>query len=141
MDIRRTLRSVFLMLFLGALLFIPVAGAQSPDNPFHTGTTSGEVFTWYTGLYSGVIMLLTRLQAAFFPNAGLIPKTATRYLLIAGVVGVLFVVLGFTNAWGVVVGFVVSALAYDKVVEPASGFKLLSFLKTPKPVLPQQNGI
>lgn len=137
MKFKFSIRALFVLLFLGVLLFLPViVCAQTPDNPFYVGTSVEEVFNWYTALYSGVIIALTRLQAAFFPNAGALPRTATRYVLIAGVVGVLFVVLGFTNAWGIVIGFVGSALTYDKLLEPLSNFKVFSFLKTPSPVQP-----
>lgn len=108
--------------------------AQTPENPFRPGTTSGDVFNWYTGVYMAAIMILTRLQAAFFPKAGNVPRIAVRYILIAAVVGILFVTLGFTDAWGVVIGFVGSALAYDKVIDPISNIPGLSWLKTPKPL-------
>ena len=108
--------------------------AQTPENPFEPGTTVEQVFSWWTGVYMGAVMILTRLQAAFFPNAGAVPKTALRYVLIAAVVGILFVSLGFTNAWGIVIGFVGAALGYDKVVDPLSTITGLKWLKTPKPI-------
>lgn len=108
-------------------------GAQTPDNPFHTGTTADQVFNWYTGVYMAAVMILTRLQAVFFPNSGSLPRTAIRYILIAAVIGILFFTLGFTNAWGVIIGFIGSALAYDKVVDPLSSIPGLGWLKTPKP--------
>lgn len=133
MSIRFSTR--FLLLMILALLSFPfVCSAQDTGNPFHVGTTVEEVFTWYQGLYMGVIMILTRLQAWLFPNAGSLPRTATRYVLIAAVVGILFVALGWANAWGIVIGFVTSALAYDKAVEPISQLPGLSWLKTPKPI-------
>ena len=118
------MKNLFLKITL--LLFFALLGtvaiAQNPDNPFEPGTTVEKVFSWYTAIYSGAIILLTRLQAAFFPKAGSIPRIAVRYILIAAVVGGLFIALGVTNAWGVVVGFLGSALTYDKVLEPL-GFK------------------
>lgn len=110
-------------------------GAQTPDNPFLPGTTVDAVFTWYNGVYMAAVMVLTRLQAVFFPNAGNVPRTAVRYILIAAVVGILFFTLGFSNALGLVIGFVGSALAYDKIVDPLSTITGLGWLKTPKPVL------
>ena len=118
-----------LLLFIGASL-----SAQTPDNPFHTGTSADEVFSWYTGLYSGALIVLTRLQAVLFPRAGSVPKVGLRYIIIAAVVGALFITLGFTNAWGIVIGFVGAALSYDKGIEPLSSISWLSWLKTPKPV-------
>jgi hypothetical protein len=109
-------------------------GAQTPENPFQPGTTVEQVFTWYNGVYAAALMILTRLQAVFFPNAGNVPRVAVRYILIAAVVGILFVTLGFTNAWGLVIGFVGAALAYDKIVDPLSAIPGLGWLKTPKPV-------
>lgn len=118
------MKNLFLKITL--LLFFALLGtvviAQNPDNPFETGTTVEKVFSWYTAIYGAAIILLTRLQAAFFPKAGSIPRIAVRYVLIAAVVGGLFIALGVTNAWGVVVGFLGSALTYDKVLEPL-GFK------------------
>lgn len=118
------MKNLFLKITL--LLFFALIGtvaiAQNPENPFEPGTTVEKVFSWYTAIYGAAIILLTRLQAAFFPKAGSIPRIAVRYVLIAAVVGGLFIALGVTNAWGVVVGFLVSALTYDKVLEPL-GFK------------------
>lgn len=128
----KKLALLFMLLIIGGVMY--AQNPENPDNPFFPGTSVEQVFNWYTGLYSGLLIVVTRLQATFFPNAGAIPKTATRYLLIAVVIGLLFFTLGFTNAWGTVVGFVISALAYDKVIEPASTLKGLKFLKTPTPV-------
>ncbi len=110
-----------------AILLPCLASAQTTtDNPFHPGTTVGEVMTWYTALYGAALIVLTRVQAILFPKAGAVPSVALRYLIIAACVGGLFIALGFANAWSIVIGFVGSALAYDKVLQPL-GFK------TPKP--------
>lgn len=126
--LQRILTTLILLFFATALF------CQTPDNPFEPGTTVEQVFTWWTGVYMGALMLLTRLQAAFFPKAGALPKTALRYVLIAAVVGILFVTLGFTNAWGIIIGFVGAALSYDKVIDPLSNIPGFQWLKTPKPV-------
>ena len=117
----RNLFKCILLLLLFTLMGT-VAIAQNPDNPFEPGTTVEKVFSWYTAIYGAAVILLTRLQAAFFPKAGSVPRIAVRYILIAAVVGGLFIALGVTNAWGVVAGFLGSALTYDKVLEPL-GFK------------------
>lgn len=108
--------------------------AQTPENPFQPGTTVDQVFNWYTGVYMAAVMILTRLQAAFFPTAGNVPRVAIRYILIAAVVGILFFTLGLSNGWSIIIGFVSSALAYDKVVDPLSSLPGLAWLKTPKPI-------
>ena len=135
------MRNIFKILtparFLAALLvclFAPAVFGQNPDNPFEPGTSVEKVFSWWTAVYGGAVMVLTRLQAAFFPKAGALPKTALRYVLIAAVVGALFLTLGFTNAWGIVIGFVGAALSYDKVIDPLSNIPGFQWLKTPKPV-------
>lgn len=132
----RNVISLMCRFFLALILFCAstVLQAQSSDNPFQPGTTVEQVFTWWTGIYASALMILTRLQAVFFPNAGNFPKTAIRYILIAVVVGILFFTLGFTNAWGTIIGFVGSALVYDKVVDPLSSLPGLGWLKTPKPI-------
>lgn len=124
-----TLTRFSLALFLIAL-FGTILAAQTPenpDNPFTHGTSLEKVFSWYTVIYGAAITLLTRLQAAFFPNAGSVPKVAVRYILIAAVVGGLFIAMGFSNGWGIAVGFIGAALTYDKVLVP------LNVLKTPTP--------
>ena len=111
----------FLLRFSALLVLCLVASklsAQTPENPFETGTNAGAVFTWYTALYGGVVTALTYLQAAFFPKAGAVPKTAVRYILIAGVTAAIFITLGLSNGLGVFIGFIGSALTYDKVLAP-----------------------
>lgn len=134
---RNIFKIVTLARFFTALILCVFATAvfgQNADNPFEPGTSVEKVFSWWTAVYGGAVMVLTRLQAAFFPKAGALPKTALRYVLIAAVVGALFLTLGFTNAWGIVIGFVGAALSYDKVIDPLSNIPGFQWLKTPKPV-------
>ena len=122
---------LFFSRLLLAVVLVALAGtmamAQEPDNPFHQGTSVSEVFNWYTVVYGAAVTLITRVQAVLFPKAGSIPRVAVRYIIVAAVVGGLFLALGVSNAWGIAVGFLGSALTYDKVLEP------LGVLKTPKP--------
>lgn len=117
------------------LLLVTIAGAAplfaqaaTPENPFHQGTTVEEVFNWYTGVYGVVTMALTYLQGLFFKNAGTVPQTAVRYILVAAIVGGIFIALGWANGWQVAIGFLTSAVFYDKVLKPLG-------LKTPTPLL------
>jgi hypothetical protein len=121
---------LFLLMLCAALVFgqDTIPPTPTAENPFVKGTNVQLVLTWYDAVYSGLIMALTYIQGAFFPKAGSIPKVAVRYILIAAVVGILFVVLGFSDAWGVVIGFVGSSLAYDKILKPIG-------LSTPQPKL------
>lgn len=98
-----------------------------PESPFHPGATGAEIFTWYTALYGAVVTALTYVQGWLFPKAGSIPKTAVRYVLIAAVTAGIFITLGFSNGLGAFVGFIGSALVYDKVLSPLG-------LKTPTPI-------
>lgn len=103
------------------LLVLSTAFAQEPvvaDNPFHQGTTTGEVFNWFTGVYSAIILLLTYIQGVIKSPFLAKIKPAVKYISIAAVVGLLFYSLGWLNALGIVIGFVSSALAYDKVLKP-----------------------
>lgn len=122
---------LFFTRFLLAVVLVALAGtmaiAQEPDNPFHQGTSVSEVFNWYTVVYGAAVTILTRLQAVLFPKAGNVPRLAVRYLIVAAVVGGLFLALGVSNAWGIAIGFLGTALTYDKFLEP------LGILKTPKP--------
>lgn len=122
---------LFFSRLLLAVVLVALAGtmamAQEPDNPFHQGTSVSEVFNWYTVVYGAAVTLITRVQAVLFTKAGSIPRVAVRYIIVAAVVGGLFLALGVSNAWGIAVGFLGSALTYDKVLEP------LGVLKTPKP--------
>lgn len=122
------IRFILLMLPVLMLAYSVQLLAQDtlPESPFHPGTTGSEVFTWYTALYGAVITALTYVQGWLFPNAGSIPKTAVRYVLIAAVTAGIFITLGFSNGLGAFVGFIGSALVYDKVLAPLG-------LKTPSP--------
>lgn len=104
-----------------------VAQTVSSDNPFDPGTTATKVFDWYVVVYGAVVTLLTRLQAVFFPKAGSVPSVAVRYIIIAACVAGIFIAVGLTNGIGVVIGFLGSALTYDKVLVP------LGVMKTPAP--------
>jgi cytochrome bd-type quinol oxidase subunit 2 len=117
-----------LVCVLVAMVLTPlVLGAQTPENPFVPGTTADKVFNWYTVLYGAVITVATYVQGAFFPRAGAIPKVAVRYILIAVVAAALFITLGWANALSIFIGFIGSALTYDKLLVPIG-------IKTPKPI-------
>lgn len=126
-----TLCRILTMLFLLLVYSCVQAIAQTPvlDAPFDPGTTSGEVFTWYTGIYGAVITAVTYVQGAFFKNSTWIPNTAIRYVLIAAVAAALFISMGWVNALQVFIGFIGAALAYDKVLKPL-GLKTPSMAST-----------
>jgi len=114
---------IYHLLAMSLMLFLVLSSAfaQEPivsDNPFHQGTTSGEVFNWYTGVYSAIVILLTYIQGVIKSPFLAKIKPAVKYIVIAVVVGLLFYTLGWLNAIGIVIAFVSSALAYDKVLKP-----------------------
>lgn len=129
------LNKIRLLLLLPVMLLLAAVrlAAQDtlPENPFHPGTTGSEVFTWYTALYGAVVTTVTYLQGWLFPKAGMIPKTAVRYVLIAVVTAGIFISLGFTTGLGAFVGFIGAALTYDKVLSPLG---LQTKNPAPKPV-------
>ena len=117
--------STGLIRFFAFLLFLVVASilsAQNPDeptNPFYPGTTSGQVFDWWTGLYAALVSAITYIQGVFFKNSKLGKlNTSLKYLTIAAVVAALFMSMGWLNAVQVLIGFVGSAIGYDKVLKP-----------------------
>lgn len=109
-------------LFLLLMAFYQVTQAQTitqtPENPFHPGTTGQEVFTWYSGLYALLITAFTYIQGALFPNASTSVPTVLRWVIIAGVIAAIFISLGWANGLQVFLGFIASALSYDKVLKP-----------------------
>lgn len=114
--------TLLILLFAGTALI-----CQTPSDPFQIGTTSEQVFTWYTAIYGAVITAVTYVQGAFFKNSKWIPNTAVRYILIAVVAAALFLSLGWINAIQVFIGFIGAAITYDKILSPLG-------LKTPKKV-------
>lgn len=114
---------LYRLLAMSLMLFLVLSSAfaQEPiisDNPFHQGATSGEVFNWYTGVYSAIIILLTYIQGVIKSQFLAKIKTPVKYIIIAGIVAALFLTLGWVNALGIVIGFVGSAITYDKVLAP-----------------------
>lgn len=110
------LRASFILLFLAIVQTLFCQTEVTPqENPF---SSSDKAFSWYTAVYSAAITLLTYVQAWLFPNAGKGPTTVLRWVIIAAVVGGIFISLGLTNGLGVFLGFIGSALTYDKVLQP-----------------------
>lgn len=113
-------------LFLFAVLLMALINQLAAQNPTTITTapavspfTSAEsAFNWYTAVYTALITALTYIQGWLFPNAGGTPKTVLRWVLIAGVTGGIFIALGLTNGLGVFLGFIGSAIAYDKILQP-----------------------
>lgn len=118
---------LFSIVLLFTVLSPYIVTAQNPADPFEVGTTVDAVFNWYTALYGAMVTVFTYLQGAFFPRAGIVPKVAVRFILIAVVAAALFLSLGWANALGVFIGFIGSALTYDKVLSPLG-------ITTPKPI-------
>lgn len=117
---KKLFRLAFIMLGL-LMLVVASALAQSPtpvENPFEPGTSVSQVFNWFTVIYGSVITLLTYLQGAIKSPFLAKVKTPVKYLIIAGVVAALFLTQGWANALGIVIGFVGSAITYDKVLVP-----------------------
>lgn len=110
--------SMVLLLICIAYLLHTQTVSTAPENPFHPGTTSGEVFTWYTALYTALVTVLTYVQGWLFPNAGAAPQTVLRWVIIAVITAGIFIALGLANGFQVFMGFIASALAYDKVLKP-----------------------
>lgn len=113
---------LFLIAFAGTVLI-----SQSVESPFDPGSTSEEVFSWYTALYGAVITVITYLQGVLFKKSRWIPNTAVRYVLIAAVAAGLFLSMNWVNAIQVFVGFIGAAMVYDKILSPLG-------MKTPKPI-------
>ena len=107
-----------LMAFYQILNAQTATDTTATGNPFHPGTTGDEVFTWYSGIYAALITVLTYIQGALFPNAGVGPKTVLRWLIIAGVSAGIFIAVGWANGIQVFMGFIASALLYDKGLKP-----------------------
>jgi len=89
------------------------------------GASVDTLLDWTTALYSALV-IITSFLSPYLPFLNRIPEAARRTLVVAVVVGVVFLTTGFADGIELVLGYLGAVLTYDKVLKPVG-------IKTPKP--------
>lgn len=103
---------------------------ETTTNPFDTDgdgkASQAELMAQFIVIFAAILSLITRVQAIFFPKAGMLPTVISRFIAVGIVLGGFAVWFDFASHWDVIISFVISAAAYE------AGIKKL--MPTPKPL-------